>query len=395
MGVLEDARTMAKGRSDHRRRGRQKTMGGTDARPRERLLGPIDGLMLLLPLAIVAKVAHWDDTVVFALAALAIVPVAKWMGRATEQLAIHSGPGIGGLLNASFGNAAELIIALVALSRGPALYPIVRASIIGSILGNLLLVMGLAMLAGGLRYKHQTFSSKAASTSASMMTLAVIGLALPSLLASPIVVGQALPSSVVDAFSLEVAAVLLGIYVLSIIFALVTHTHVYNPLAETEGEESEVAHWSRSKALGVLILATAVLALLAEVMVGAVEGAAERVGMSDVFVGVIVVAIVGNAAEHSTAVLMALRNRMDVAIAIASGSSAQIALFVAPAVVLASLAMGQGVLQLTFEPMALIAVALSVAIANIVTIDAESNWLEGAMLLGVYALMALFFFHHP
>ena len=355
-------------------------------------------LLVFVPLAAVAEWMHWGGVTVFVFACLAIVPLAGLMGEATEHVASRLGAGVGGLLNATFGNAAELIIALVALQRG--LYDVVKASLTGSIIGNALLVRGLSIVAGGARRERQTFDRAAAAAGSTMLALAAIGLVVPAMfhfVADAAVAREALTAqkeiAIERSLSLEIAVVLAVAYVLSLLFSLRTHKHLY------AGQEGAEAHAPTSAPLGrsivTLLVATALVAWMSELLVGAVEEASHALGLTEVFVGVIVVAVIGNAAEHSTAVIVAMKNKMDLALNIAIGSSIQIALFVAPVLVFASYLMPHGPMDLRFSPFEVLAVGISVAIVNLVSQDGESNWLEGAMLLAVYVILALAFYFLP
>lgn len=326
---------------------------------------------------------------IFVCACLAIVPLAGWLGHATEHLAARTSEGLGGLLNATFGNAAELILALMALKKG--LYGVVKASLTGSIIGNILLVLGAATLAGGLKFKEQRFNAAGARSQSSMMTLAAIALILPA--AFHYVAGPAGFPKEVD-LSLEISVVLLVTYALSLIFSLRTHKHLFVSGVEAEPAASH-ARWSLKKSMVVLAVSTAMVAWMSEVLVGSVEQAAVSFGMSSVFVGVIVVAVVGNAAEHSTAVLVAMKNRMDLSLGIAIGSSVQIALFVAPFLVLMSFLIGPRPMDLVFTAPEVVAVGLSVWIAGQIAGDGESNWLEGVQLLAVYLILGIVFYFLP
>jgi Ca2+:H+ antiporter len=349
-----------------------------------------------------------NPTALFIVSCLAIVPLAGWMGRATEHLAEHVGPGIGGLLNATFGNAAELIIGLFALSKG--LTGVVKASITGSIIGNILLVLGLSFLSGGLKFRKQEFSRVAAGVSATALTLAAIALVIPTVFHQtaatvPVAQGGWTPAKE-QGLSLAIAVVLFLTYALMLVFSLVTHRDVFGAdeskdVACEAGEEltcleEEGAHapWSVGKSVGALLGATAFVALISEFLVGAIESARESLGLTEVFVGVIVVAIIGNAAEHSSAVLMALRNKMDISIGIAVGSSLQIALFVAPVLVFASYLFGRP-MNFEFTVPEVVAVVASVIIVEQISSDGESNWIEGLQLLSVYAVLAVLFFFLP
>ena len=347
-------------------------------------------LLGFVPAALIAWVAEAPALAQFALASLAIIPLAGLIGEATEALAFHLGPGIGGLLNATFGNAAELIIALFALFRG--LDDVVKASLTGSILGNLLLVMGASVFAGGLRFPIQRFEKTAAGAAATLMVLAAVGMVIPAIFHRLVS-----PSAVVaeHKLSLTVSVVLILAYVLNLVFSLVTHKNLYNPRDEDpETTLHPGVEWGRRKSTVILLVATALVALMSEVLVAAVEEASRTVGLTQVFVGVIVVAIVGNAAEHSTAVLMALKDKMDLSVGIALGSASQIALFVTPLLVLVSYARLEP-MDLLFTPMEVLAIILAVIVARMVAEDGESNWLEGAMLLMVYVVLGLAFFFLP
>jgi Ca2+:H+ antiporter len=318
------------------------------------------------------------------------------MGLATEELAARSGPGIGGFLNVTFGNAAELIIAVFLLAEG--LQEVVKASIIGSILGNLLLVLGVSMVVGGIGRARQTFNRTAANAQATMLFLAVAALIMPAIYA--LVAGGGLPavdSELVDFGSdleeLSVGvAVILGIsYLAGLLFSLRTHRDVFNPpYAE---QEHEGFGWSVRRSVLMLAIAGAAVALVSEVLVGSISEASESIGLSEFFVGIIVVAVVGNAAEHWVAVLVARKNKMDLAVNIAVGSAAQIALFVAPILVLLSFVIGPEPMALVFNGFELGAVLVAVLIAAYVTQEGESNWFEGVQLLAVYAVLALAFLY--
>jgi Ca2+:H+ antiporter len=345
-------------------------------------LNPLDALLVFVPAAIAVHLA-WPGaaTAAFLLSAIAVIPLAGLMGRATEALAAKVGTAIGGLLSAAFGNAAELILALAALRAGE--LEVVKASLTGSIIGNLLLVFGAALVAGGARRERQTFNVTAAGAGNATLYLAAVALVVPALLhhgADPH------PETKVPT-SVAISVILLALYGLSLLFSLKTHAHLF----EAEAEETNEAHWSVRKATLVLLGATAAVAVVSEILVASLEGAAHTLGLSRVFVGVIVVAVVGNAAEHSTAVMMALRNKMDLALQIAVESSKQVALFVAPVMVLAGLAFAQP-MDLVFTPLEVVAVGVSTGAITLVALDGESNWLEGAMLLAVYAVLGVAFF---
>ncbi|MEX0676913.1 MAG: calcium/proton exchanger [Pirellulales bacterium] len=362
---------------------------------------PLDGLLVAFPVALAARYFGAGDVWVFVASGVAIIPLAGLMGRATESLAATLGAGVGGLLNATFGNAAELIIALVALWEGPQMYPLVKASITGSIIGNVLLVLGLAVALGGMRHKYQRFNRTAASMGATLLTLATVGLIMPTLYYYVFAAGRPLEPAqltTVEFLSEEIAAILAGVYVLSLVFMFVTHRSLFDASEQraksAQAQREEEPHWNRPAALSVLLAATVCVAVVAELLVGSVEAAAHELGMSRVFVGIIVVAIVGNAAEHSTAVLAAMKNKMDLAVNIAVGSGIQIALFVAPLLVFASIAMGhERPMDLHFTPLEIVAVVIAILVLALVAQDGESHWLEGIMLLAVYAILALAFYH--
>jgi Ca2+:H+ antiporter len=348
----------------------------------------------LIPVAVALELAGAPATVVFAASALGIVPTAALMGRATEELAARSGPGIGGLLNVTFGNAPELIIALFALGQG--LHEVVKASIIGSIIGNVLLVLGASMLVGGLGREKQVFSRTSASVQTSMLLLAATALLMPAIF--ELVEGKGLPKpgpelvdygTTAEHLSLAVAAVLIVTYVLGLVFSLKTHRNLFNP---DYGDE-ESWGWSVRTSVIALAIAGVLVGVMSEVLVGSISEASEAAGLSEFFIGVIVVAIVGNAAEHWVAVLVARKDKMDLTVNIAIGSAAQVALFVAPVLVLASLFVGPGPLSLVFNGFELGALLLAVLIANYVTQDGESTWFEGVQLLAVYLVLGIVFYY--
>jgi Ca2+:H+ antiporter len=327
---------------------------------------------------------------VFVASALAILPLAGWMGRATEQLAERTGEGVGGLLNATFGNAAELIIALAALRAG--LHDVVKASIAGSIVGNILLVLGAAMLAGGLKHREQHYNASGARSQATMLTLAAIALILPA--AYSAAVGTQAPRGL-GTLSVSISVVLLVMYGLFLYFSLVTHASLFSGSREVEHTEGHAAAWPASKALLVLGAATVFIAWISEILVGAIEPTAHEFGLSNVFVGVLVVAVLGNAAEHATAITAAAKNRMELALSISIGSSIQVALFVAPVLVLSSLILGPAPMDLAFSGGLVLTVLLAVLITGQVAGDGRSDWLKGAQLLVVYVILGLAFFFAP
>jgi Ca2+:H+ antiporter len=349
-----------------------------------------------IPLAVALDLAHASAGLIFFVAALGIIPTAALMGLATEELAARAGPGIGGLLNVTFGNAPELIIALFALGEG--LHEVVKASIVGSIIGNVLLVLGAAMLVGGLRFERQTYSMTASSVQASMLFLAAAALVMPAIF--ELIEGRGLPSpgaervdfgSTVEHLSIAVALVLIGTYIAGLVFSLRTHRDLFNPAHEED--EGAGFGWSVRRSVLMLAIAGVAVGVMSEILVGSISEASESVGLSEFFIGVIVIAIVGNAAEHWVAVLVAHKNKMDLAVNIAIGSAAQIALFVGPVLVLASFLLGPGPMPLVFNGFELGAVLFAILIANLVTRDGESNWFEGVQLLGLYTILGIAFFY--
>ena len=347
-----------------------------------------------IPVAVALELAHASAAIIFVASALGVIPTAALMGRATEELAARAGPGIGGFLNVTFGNAPELIIAFFALEKG--LHEVVKASIAGSILGNILLVLGAAMVVGGARREKQTFNRTAATSQSALLLLAVAALAMPAIY--ELVEGQGLPKpgselinydSTVEKLSLATAVVILLTYVGALVFSLKTHRDLFNPAGQ-EDEHGEP--WSVRKAVGALALAGVAVGLMSEILVGSISEAAESIGLSQFFVGVIVVAVVGNAAEHWVAVLVAAKNKMDLAVNISIGSSAQVALFVAPVLVMLSFLFGPHPMALVFNGFELGAMFIAILIASHVTNEGESNWLEGLQLLAVYVVFGLAFF---
>jgi Ca2+:H+ antiporter len=349
----------------------------------------LNWLLVFAPVAVLLE--HFYPTAhawIFSTSGLAILPLAGWMGRATEELATYAGEGVGGLLNATFGNAAELIIAVVALNSG--LYDIVKASMAGAIIGNILLVLGAAMLAGGIRFNTQAYNPVAARSQTTMLTLAAIALMMLAIfrqLAGPV------DASVDTSISFVIACVLLAVYALNLFFQLITHKRLF--AGEGHGGEAPARPWSVRRALLVLAGSTVLIAWMSEILVGAIEPTTRAFGLNSVFVGVFVVAILGNAAEHATAVRAALNNRMDLSLSIAVGSSVQIALFVAPLLVLLSHVVGPRPMDLMFRPGLVFSMFFAVWIAAEVAGDGESDWLKGAQLLAIYVILGILFFYAP
>lgn len=341
-------------------------------------------LLAFVPLAIGAAFAGISPVVVFFLAGLAIVPLAKYIGEATEELATRTTPVVGGLLNATFGNAAELVIGIFALKAG--LIEVVKASITGSIIGNLLLVLGFAMLTGGWSREKQTFNKTGILAQSSTLFVATIALIVPAIFFQT---AGASGASSVQSLSLLVSLVLICVYGANLLFSLHTHRHLYLEKV-AQGEP----RWSTSRAVITLLVATFAVAAVSDILVSSIEPLVVGLGWSQLFIGVIFVAIIGNAAEHFSAVVVARKNRMDLALQISIGSATQIVLVVAPVLVILGVPFAQP-MDLLFNTFELVAMVLAVLIVNFVVQDGESNWLEGMQLLAAYAIMAIAFYLHP
>jgi Ca2+:H+ antiporter len=339
-------------------------------------------LLIFIPISIVLEFLKADAVWIFSAAALAIVPLAGIMGEATEEISVHTGPRIGGFLNATFGNATELIIAFFALKDG--LFDVVKASIAGSVIGNILLVLGASMLAGGIKFKTQKFNRNAIEVSSSMLLFAVIGLCIPAIFTHT-VRPELLNKSGYETMSIGIAFLLFIIYIFGLYFSFHTHKDLYG----TEHDEDIESKWSMKKSIAILIGATLLIALESEFLVSSVEPMTEHIGISKFFVGIILIPIIGNAAEHSTAILMAMKNKMNIAIEIAIGSSLQIILFVAPVLVFLSLLFTP--MSIVFNEFELVSLVVAVLIANKVASDGESNWLEGLQLVAVYVIIGISF----
>ena len=358
-------------------------------------------MLIFVPIAFLAEWFFPNPLLVFALSCIALIPLAGLPGEATEELAIHVGPKVGGLLNATLGNAAELIITIVALREGK--IELVKASITGSILGNLLLILGLSLLLGGLRHGIQTFDRNLTGVAATMMMLSVVGMMIPTLFEllrevqsrKVDVFNTEVRDPALDVLSLGVAGILIVVYVLSLIFSfqkpergIGAPTGIGDPSAEIEHHQ---AKWSVPLSLGILTISTVAIVFLSEFLVGAVEPVVEQLGVSELFLGVILIPLVGNVAEHIVGVQVAMKNKMDLSLSISLGSSMQIALFVAPALVFISLLFGNE-MTLYFSLFEVAALTLAVLCAAQVSVDGESNWLEGVQLLAVYLITGLGFF---
>ncbi|WLD92928.1 calcium/proton exchanger [Alkalihalobacillus sp. AL-G] len=342
-------------------------------------------ILIGVPLSVAGNLMHWPQTIMFIVFCSTIVALAAYMGRATESLAIHSGPRIGGLLNATFGNAVELIISIFALKAG--YISIVLASLTGSVLGNLLLVGGLSFFVGGLKYKQQKFNvHDARHNSALLMFGVVVAFVFPEIFAMNLDEAEALT------LSIWVSGILIVLYLCALLFKLVTHRGVYSQEGGDEDtHEEEEAEWSLKRAITILALATAAVAYVSEALVHTFEAVGEQFGWSEVFIGVIIVAIVGNAAEHASAIIMAFKNKMDIAVEIAVGSTLQIAMFVAPLLVLLSLLFPTP-MALVFTIPELVSMVLAVLLTNSIANDGDTNWFEGATLLAAYFIMGVGFY---
>ena len=357
-------------------------------------------LLLAIPITLYAAYVSHNAVVTFIASMIAIMPLAFLMGKATEEIALRTSESIGGLLNATFGNAAEMIIAGMAIfaaasfaeagdtTASEEMIQIVRASLVGSILGNLLLVLGLAFVWGGIHHKEQSFSPTAVGANGSLLLLAVITLTMPT--AYVFAVGDT-PDAAKLNLSHVAAIILIGLYGLFLLFQLRTHQELFATDAKHHHDEAKMSY---REAIALLIIATIVLGWMAEILVHSISEGADELGLKPLFIGVILLPFFGNAAEHFTAVTVAKRDKMDLSFAIAVGSSTQIAVFVAPVMILIAWFVGVD-LDFDFGPFETIAVFLSVLIANTIAADGKSNWLEGAMLLGTYAIMAAAFYLHP
>jgi len=352
---------------------------------------PVNWLYVCIPLAFAFEYgvrADWQPTAVFICSALGIIPLAGLMGHATEGLSSRTGPAVGAFLNAALGNAAELIIALAALFNNK--YEIVQASITGAIIGNILFILGLAYLLGGLKRESQSFSKVAAESGVAMLYVSVAGLSIPSILVTISHFSPAgdIPDKNVHAISVATAVILLLVYACSLVFTFKTHKHVFMSDEEEEAHAKQVPMW---KIVGSLVVSAVLISFLAEFLAGTVDHAAHKLGLNAIFVGVIIVAIVGNAAEHTAAIMFAMRDKMNLSMGIAIESSKQIALFVGPLLVLVGAVSGHHI-TLAFTPMEAAAIAMSVIILALLVLDGKSNWLEGVMLLAVYAILGVAFY---
>ena len=345
-------------------------------------------LLLFMPVAIILDLLHVSPLLIFIASALAIAPLASVLGESTGALAALCGPAIGGILSATMGNATEMIIAFFALHAGH--INVVKASLSGSIIGNLLLVLGLSLVAGGLRNPVQRFSRTTSSMNSTTLMIAVAALVMPAVFNLTLFGTLQHHDVNLQHLSLWTSGVLIALYLLNMLFVFRTHRSAFSaPQREEEGPAA-----SRTQAIVSLGLATVLIAGMSEILVGQIAPVTRALGMTELFVGVIIVALVGNAAENSTAVIMARRNRMDVSMSIATGASTQIALFVAPVLVFLSVAIGRP-MTLVFNGFEIAAIVLSVLIVEMISSDGETNWFEGAQLLAVYAIVAVAFYFVP
>lgn len=348
-------------------------------------------MLLFIPLCVLANWLKLDPRLVFLVSGLAIVPLAAMIANATENIAGTVGASLGGLLNATFGNATEMVIAIVALHEG--LVDVVKASITGTVIANLLLALGAGMLLGGLKHPEQEFKSRVARINASSLNLALVVMLTPSAIHYT---SRGFKSSYIDHFSLVAAGLLLGFYVLSLLFSMKTHRYFYE--TNLNGENGGVAHGGHSEPIGrqvvILLAASLVLVFVSEVLVASLETAIKTLGLTQLFTGVILIPLFGGVVEYIAVITFSRKNKMDLAVSVAMGSSLQIAMFVAPVLVLAGQLMGQP-MNLEFEPFELMAVAMAVLVTNSISTDGRSNWLEGVLLLVAYGVVAAAFYFHP
>ena len=363
-------------------------------------------LVICAPIALLLEFTHSEPLLVFTFAAIGLIPLAKLIGQSTEHLATHYGPTVASLLNVTFGNAAEIIIGIAAISAG--LLNLVKASIIGSIIGNILLVFGLSLIVGGLKHKEQFFNKENTGYQSSMLFLAIIGLAVPTILAAttPKVGHQ----GDIESISVCVAFVLLGVYIASTIFTFITHKHLFSitPVEREKNDDgrnhdtkfsqdldervqSNDLHWNKKRSITLLVASLIGVVIVSEVLVSSVEVTIKKFGFSEMFVGAIIVGVVGNAAEHSSAIMLARKDKLDLSIGIAAGSGTQVAIFVVPILVIAGIVVNRR-FDLVFTIYELAVVFLSAIILNLIAHDGKSNWFEGIMLTAVYIIVAVGFF---
>jgi len=340
--------------------------------------------LIFVPLSLLAEYTHSSPIVIFVLASLAIIPLAKFIGESTEEISVRTGPALGGLLNATFGNATELIISFFSLQAG--LTEMVKASITGSIIGNLLLILGMAFFFGGLGKDEQQFNTTAAKTSASTLFLATAAIVMPAVF---VLTSKNPSDATVETLSIAVSVIMAVSYLASLLFSLHTHKHLY-----TVDTTECVAKWSVKKSVLVLLTSTVTVAVMSEILVGSIEPLAESLGWTEMFIGMIFIAIIGNAAEHVSAITIAVKDRMDLALQIAIGSTTQIAMFVVPVLVFTSYFF-ENPMNLIFTTFELAAIISAVLMVKSIIEDGKSNWFEGLQLLGTYGIMAVVSFLHP
>lgn len=340
--------------------------------------------LIFVPLSLFSEYTHSSPIAIFVLASLAIIPLAKFIGEATEEISVHTGPALGGLLNATFGNATELIISFYSLQAG--LTEMVKASITGSIIGNLLLILGMAFFFGGLGKNEQEFNTTAAKTSASTLFLATAAIAMPAVF---VLTSENPSAATVETLSIAVSVIMAVSYIASLLFSLHTHKHLY-----TVDTAECVARWSIKKSIAILFASTVTVAVMSEILVGSIEPLAESLGWTEMFIGMIFIAIIGNAAEHVSAITIAIKDRMDLSIQIAIGSTTQIAMFVVPVLVFTSYFF-ENPMNLIFTTFELAAIVSAVLMVKSIIEDGKSNWFEGLQLLGTYGIMAVVSFLHP
>lgn len=353
-------------------------------------------LLIFVPISVVLDLVHADHIIIFTIAVIALIPLAKLIGDSTEHLSTHYGSTLGSLLNVTFGNAAEIIIAVVAINAG--LLDLVKASITGAILGNIMLIFGLSMIAGGIRQKEQLFSRENAGLQSTMIFLAIIGLAIPTILSSTILKPVEFENQLkIQFLSDALAILLLSVYIAGIVFTFFTHKHLFvSPQIEGEGENnnhivSNSKHWDKKKAFFVLAISMVGVVVISEILVGSVEETSKQFGFGELFVGAIIIGIVGNAAEHSSAIILARKGKIDLSIGIAAGSGTQIALFVVPILVIFGIILNQP-FTLEFTIYELVTLFLAAIILNLIAHDGKSNWFEGIMLTAVYIIIAMGFY---
>ena len=354
--------------------------------------------LVFVPISVILDLVHADHIIIFIIAVIALIPLAKLIGDSTEHLSTHYGSTLGSLLNVTFGNAAEIIIAVVAINAG--LIDLVKASITGAILGNIMLIFGLSMIAGGIRKKEQLFSRENAGLQSTMIFLAIIGLAIPTVLSSTILKPAEIENQLkIQFLSDALAIILLSVYIAGIVFTFFTHKHLFvSPQMEEENNNHNIdttttttKHWDKKRAFFMLAISMVGVVVISEILVGFVEETSKQFGFGELFVGAIIIGIVGNAAEHSSAIILARKGKIDLSIGIAAGSGTQIALFVVPILVIFGIISNQP-FTLEFTIYELVTLFLAAIILNLIAHDGRSNWFEGVMLTAVYIIIAIGFY---